>query len=202
MWYKKPVNNDGLKTVVIQSKVSPATKKRLEVIAKKYDFQSCYEILQYLISAFLHYADPKSERVSHNDESAVIGNIFRGFDKRSTRVNSVREREENIEVCDTIEIVREKGSSIQSCRWTHHDAEGDTQTSSVSAIFQFMLRTLLPDRYDYLMGVASDLDSISVLRALDYLIEADKRCGVPETNDMASVEYGNRTKTKAHKTIR
>lgn len=202
MPYKKPVNNDGLKTVVIQSKVSPATAKRLDVIAKKYDFQSRYEILQYLISAFLHYADPKGERVSHSDESSVIGNIFRGFDRRTTRVNSMREREEDVEVSDTIEITHEKGCDVCSCKWTHHGADGDVETSSVSAAFQVLMSRLLPDRHEYLMGIASDLDSISALRALDYLIEADKRCGVPASEDWASNVYGDIPVRKAHKTMK
>jgi len=202
MPYKKPVNNDGLKTVVIQSKVSPATAKRLDVIAKKYDFQSRYEILQYLISAFLHYADPKGERVSHSNESSVIGGIFRGFEKRSTRINSLREREDDVEVSDTIQLLHETGSDMYSCKWTHHESEGDVETSSVSAVFQLVMSRLLPDRHAYLMGIAADLDSISALRALDYLIEADKRCGVPSDEMIASNDYGNTPVRKIHKTIK
>ena len=202
MLYKKPVNNDGLKTVVIQSKVSPATAKRLDVIAKKYNFQSRYEILQYLISAFLHYADPSGERVSHSDESSVIGNIFRGFEKRTTRVNSQREKEGEVEVSDTIEIVHEKGCDVCSCKWTHNGADGAVESSSVSAAFQVLMSRLLPDRHEYLMGVAADLDSVSALRALDYLIEADKRCGVPSTDEMAFNEYGNTPVRKKQKTMK
>lgn len=202
MWYKKPVNNDGLKTVQIHSKVSPATCKRLEVIAKKYGFQSKYEIFQYLISAFLAYADPKGEKVSHSDELETVGNIFRGFDKRSTRANSLREREEDMVVTDTITLLHERGCDRYSCRWTHHDAQGDTETASVSAVFQLIMSRLLPDRFDYLMSIASDLDSVSALRALDYLIEADKRCGVPSTAEMAANEYGNIPVRKKHQTMK
>lgn len=202
MWYKKPVNNDGLKTVVIQSKVSPAVAKRLDVIAKKYDFQSRYEILQYLISAFLHYADPKGETVSHSDESSAIGAIFRGFDRRSSRVNNLRDRESGVEVTDTIELLQDKGSDIHSCKWVHHDAAGDAETSSVSAVFQLIMQRLLPDRYEYLMSIAADLDSVSVLRALDYLIEADKRCGVPSSAEIASNEYGNTPVRKKHNCVK
>lgn len=186
---KQGKNGDDYKMCVIQSKVSAHTDRRLNAVVKKYGFESRYELLQYIISAFLHYADPKSEK--ENNESAdldMIGTIFKGFDNPAARLNTSRLDGADMELTDVIRLM--KGGDAYSCVWTHSDAKGTTECSSAPAVLELILMRLLPDRYAYLRQVADEIDSVSVLRALDYLIEADKRCGTPSGADYASNEYG------------
>ena len=53
--------DDLKKCVSIQSKVSPTTTKRLDAVVERGKFESKYELLQYLISVFLKFADPDNE---------------------------------------------------------------------------------------------------------------------------------------------
>lgn len=202
MSHKIPVNNNGRKVVVVQSKISPATAKRLDVIVKKFGFSARYEILQYLISAFLHYADPEGEsRQENSDEMSQIAKIFEGSESRKKRLAS-RIDESGKSITDVVQILKSKGSNAYSCRWTHLSPDGDTDTAAVPAVFQLIMSRLMPDRYDYLMKVASELGSTSALRALDYLIEVDRRCGTSEAGDYASNTYGIVPVRKHHKTIK
>ena len=73
---KKIVNQ---KSVLIQTKISPAIDSRLDRICKEYGFSSKYELLQNLVSAFLKYADPESgeQDISESDRfSLELAKIF------------------------------------------------------------------------------------------------------------------------------
>lgn len=190
MTHKKQKKNPNFKVEVIQAKITPATAARIDKVVKKFVFSSRYEILQYLVSAFLHYADPEGETHMVSEEMSQIGMIFQGCESPSTRLNTMRLNEQNMMVTDDVRLMQVGGSDTYMCKWIHHDKYGDKETGSVPAVFKMILSRLLPDRFDYLMRVANELDSTSVLRALDYLIENDKSYGVPETDNYASNTYG------------
>lgn len=178
---------DSDKTVMIQSKISVDTSRRLNEIVKKFGFASRYEILQYLISAFLHYADPTTPA---DETLEVLSGIFAGCENPDSRLNTVRSTDGDAEVTDVVSIMHQRGSNAYSCRWTHRDEKGEMESSSAAVVLDMILARLLPARYDYLRQVADELGSVSVLYALDYLIEADKRAGTPEAGDYASNTYG------------
>lgn len=187
MSHKKNKYIDDKQPVMIQSKITLETSRRLDEIVKKFGFTSRYEILQYLVSAFLHYADPTTPA----DESMhTLSGIFAGCENPDTRLNTVRSMAGDAEVTDVVSIMRQRGSNAYSCRWTHRDEKGEMESSSAAAVFDVMLARLLPTRYEYLRHVASEIDSVSVLYALDYLIEADKRAGEPQVGEYASNTYG------------
>jgi len=187
MSHRKCKYMDADKTVMIQSKISVDTSRRLNEIVKKFGFASRYEILQYLISAFLHYADPTTPA----DESLeVISGIFAGCENPDSRLNTLRSSDGDMEVTDVVSVMHRPGSTAYSCRWTHRDDKGEIESSSASYVLDMILARLLPTRYDYLRHVADELGSDSVLYALDYLIEADKRCGTAVTAEYASNSYG------------
>lgn len=178
--------DDG-KTVMIQSKISFETSKRLDRIVNEFGFASRYEILQYLISAFLHYADPT---MPSNESLEVLSGIFAGCENPDSRLNTMRAADGDIEVTDVVSVMHRPGSNAYSCRWTHRDAKIEIESASAPLVLDMILRRLLPTRYDYLRQVADELNSDSILRALDYLIEADKHCGTPDAGDYASNTYG------------
>lgn len=187
MSHKKCRYMDDGKTVMIQSKISFETSKRLDMIVNKFGFASRYEILQYLISAFLHYADPTMP----SDESLeVLSGIFAGCENPDSRLNTMRAADGDVEVTDVVSIMHLPGSSAYSCRWTHRDAKNEIECASAPLVLDMILRRLLPARYDYLRQIADELGSESILRALDYLIEADKRLNTPEPGEYASNTYG------------
>lgn len=187
MSHRKCKYMDDNKAVMIQSKISPETSYRLDEIVRKFGFSSRYEILQYLISAFLHYADPTSPA---DDSLKVMSGIFAGCENPDSRLNTVRGTDGNMEVTDVVSIMHQPKSSAYTCRWTHRDAKGEIESSSAALVLDMILARLLPTRYDYLRKIADELDSTSVLKALDYLIEADQRCGTAEQGEYATNAYG------------
>lgn len=67
-----------LKFVSIQSKVSPETADRIDRIVEEGRFGSRYELMQYLLSAFLKYADKEMEE---SDEINEFAKNVRGLSK-------------------------------------------------------------------------------------------------------------------------
>ena len=59
------------KFVSIQSKVSHSTVKRLDAVVERGKFESKYELLQYLISVFLRFADPENEDEDAGDDDVA-----------------------------------------------------------------------------------------------------------------------------------
>lgn len=190
MTHKKQKKNPNFKVEVIQAKITPATAARIDKVVKKFGFSSRYEILQYLVSAFLHYADPEGETTPVSSELEQVGMIFQGCESPTTRLNTMRMDESNLIVTDDIRLMQMPGSDTYLSKWIHHDKYGDKETGSAPAVLKLILSRLLPDRYDYLMRVANELDSTSVLRALDYLIDSDRSYGTPDAAEYASNTYG------------
>lgn len=70
------------------AKVSQETRDRLERVRAKYGFRSGYEIMQYLVSAFLRVADPEGEKGPgvEAERLAELAGMFEGFESKLTRL--------------------------------------------------------------------------------------------------------------------
>ena len=77
-----------LKHVMIQAKVSYDTAERIDNIVKKYGFSSRYEVMQYVLSAFLSKADPgySNEEEQSRDTINEFGKLFEGFENKRNRI--------------------------------------------------------------------------------------------------------------------
>lgn len=62
------------RNVNIMSKVSPSEARRLDAIVQTYGFRSKYEVLQYLLSAFIRYADCETDNAG--DIPVEVKRIF------------------------------------------------------------------------------------------------------------------------------
>lgn len=182
------------KTFMVQSKVTADTLYRLDEIVAKYGFSARYELVQFLISAFLRYADPEHEScLTANDEmlEKIGRKIYAGFDKPENRINLVRKSDvDALTLTDALFIYsNNNGNAGLVKRMKFSDTE-TLSTCSVNAVLDLIFPKLLPEESDYLKTVAEELDSSSILVALDYLIEADQRCGKYEPANYAANEYG------------
>lgn len=79
------------RTVNVTAKVTPETRRRLERIRDRYGFRSVYEIVQYLLSAFLREADPEGEAEAARGDATSealweAARLFEGFEARRTRL--------------------------------------------------------------------------------------------------------------------
>lgn len=80
-WIGKPGN------VVVR--ISPDAWKRLYEIKEKYGFKSIYEIMQYLVGAFLRVADPEHEE-NPDPVPDEIADMFNGFSEAERRFDYVK----------------------------------------------------------------------------------------------------------------
>lgn len=73
---------------MVQAKVSCDTAERLDNIVKKYGFASRYEVMQYILSAFLTKADPGylNEEEKNRDVIAEFAKLFEGFENKRNRI--------------------------------------------------------------------------------------------------------------------
>ena len=83
-----------LKHISIQSKVSPEAAACLDDIVKKYKFKSRYEVMQYLLTAFLSYVNPDYGESEEIDISYVseLSKVFEDFENKKNRVISTKPR--------------------------------------------------------------------------------------------------------------
>lgn len=187
---KRAYGSEQRKTCMIQSKVTPATLSRIDAIVRKYGFGTRYELLRYILFAFLRYADPESETDPADDIQTELGRIFADF--RDSDARAVVLASEDTVRLDLTEAILFYGSGTAdtvTCR--RHSVKDGTSTSSAPAVLDTVLSRLLPYEHGYLKHVAAELGSESALAALDYLIEADARCGTYQDPGFAMNEYGN-----------
>lgn len=74
-----------MKSISIVSKIGPETARRLDRIRQTYGFSSNYEILQFLLSAFLKHADPGGEAEPPDSACVELGRIFEGYENAASR---------------------------------------------------------------------------------------------------------------------
>lgn len=70
-------------------RISPDAWKRLDEIKEKYGFKSIYEIMQYLVGAFLRVADPEHEEPG-DPVPDEIAEMFGGFAQAEKRFEYVK----------------------------------------------------------------------------------------------------------------
>lgn len=177
------------KTCMIQSKVTPETMARLDAVVRKYGFGTRYELMRYIVLAFLSYADPEGETDGQSVMPGEIGRIFDGCEDACRREAVVSEVE-RLDVTDAL-LFYATPAGCPSCRRISRADGRELSACSAPAILQTVLQRVLPQEYEYLRHVADELGSSSVLVALDYLIEADKRVGAYQDAGYAMNEYGN-----------
>lgn len=189
------------KLCMIQSKITLSTQRRIDAIVEKYGFNARYELIQYVLSAFLSYADPEGEESGQdNDILRQIGTIFSGFEYPENRFNIVGSRPDFATLSTAIYIYQQNEGRAY-CKTMKYADDVTVSSCSTPQAFQILMQKLLPEQYECLMRIANELGSDSALVALNHLIEADKRCGTLSTADYASNEYGNVPVRKHHKDI-
>ena len=99
------------KCVSIQSKVSSTTAKRLDAIVERGKFESKYELLQYLITVFLKFADPENEdEDTEAKELEEFAKLFDGWDDYRNRIITTKPQgNRHLQLVDMVCIYSEVG---------------------------------------------------------------------------------------------
>lgn len=82
------MGDDRYAKIVVR--INDRAKTRLETIRRKFDFRSNYEIMQYLLTAFLRYADPGGEDAETRQDADDISRLFADLEHVESRVITTR----------------------------------------------------------------------------------------------------------------
>ena len=202
------------KTVCVVAKVSPEARKRLDKVRERYGFRSSYEIMQYLLSAFLRVADPEGETGPGDDAEklAELAELFEGFDSCRTRFNTsapstvvARKLRSLVAVFD---IAGRRRRDVLRVRLT--DGGGTSSEAGTDKSLSGLLRDIAPAVWKDLVeaqtlaGKPAALTLAQALReSLDRWREVANARDVNEEftalADHDAALYGERTRRKPHK---
>lgn len=197
-------NKRQLKFVSIQSKVSPETAERIDRIVKDGGFESRYELMQYLLTAFLKYADKEMEGT---DEVREFAKIFEGYQNKKNRIITTKPGgNRSMKLVESINIFSETGKKGYVCKRLVLNGDKESITSNNESAVRSVMRKLFPDIAGYIEGIGSGIGESSYIKILEYIIENkpdDIRQGIEDEFKQQSpaVRYGDTPKRLKHKTV-
>lgn len=207
------------RTVNVTAKVSLETKRRLERIRDRYGFRSIYEIVQYLLSAFLRQADAEGEDLASQTDARTASlweaaRLFEGFENRRSRLVTTApspppERRLR-EVVALFDVAGRRRHEVR--RLTAREDGGFTCRTDAASALAALLRHLSPSAWNSLDTLAR-LAGTEPLRAMEAALRhaAAEAAEAAATRDVQAEframeqaeapRYGERTRRHPHKTI-
>lgn len=192
-----------LKHVMIQAKVSYDTAERIDNIVKKYGFSSRYEVMQYVLSAFLSKADPgySNEEEQSRDTINEFGKLFEGFENKRNRIITTKPRGiQTLKLVNSIYIFSEVGKKGYVSRNMKVDAEGVRISNRSETSISSVIRYLYPKMAEKLDSIGKGIGSNRYEEIIEYMIEGMEVRGTDEVgeevmdemNEISGVtRYGN-----------
>lgn len=187
------------KFVSIQSKVSPSTVKRLDAVVERGKFESKYELLQYLISVFLKFADPENEDEDTDaKELEEFARLFDGWDDYRQRIITTKPQgNKHMRLIEMICIYSEVGKKGYVGKKISFNATETKVTDNVCNVLEVVLKKLYPSIYERLNALTEQVSERSISKTLEKLLEEVLKDADSETLDRifsdakSEVEYGN-----------
>lgn len=197
------------KFVSIQSKVSPTTVKRLDAVVERGKFGSKYELLQYLISVFLKFADPENE--NEDTEAKELGEfarLFDGWDDYRNRIITTRPQgNRNLKLVDMVCIYSEVGKKGYVGKKISFRGTETRVTDNVGNVLEVVLKKIYPSIYEKLCNMTEQVNERSISKTLEKLLDEVLKDVDSETlsrmfvDAKLEIEYGNVPKRKRHRGI-
>ena len=197
------------KFVSIQSKVSPNTVKRLDAVVERGKFESKYELLQYLISVFLKFADPENEDEDTTAQELVeFARLFEGWDDYKQRIITTKPQgNKHLNLTDIVCIYSEVGKKGYVGKKISLNASETKITDNVGNVLDVVLKKLYPAIYEKLCTLTEQVEERSISKAMEkLLVEVLKDVDSETLTKMfvdakGEIEYGNKPMRKRHKSI-
>ena len=197
------------KCVSIQSKVSPTTAKRLDAVVERGKFESKYELLQYLISVFLKFADPDNEdEDTEAKELEEFAKLFDGWDDYRNRIITTKPQgNRHLQLVDMVCIYSEVGKKGYVGKKISFKATETKVTDNVGNVLDVVLKKLYPSIYERLYELTEQVEERSISKTLDKLLNELLKDVDSETlarifvDAKGEIEYGNVPKRKRYKGI-
>lgn len=197
------------KCVSIQSKVSPTTAKRLDAVVERGRFESKYELLQYLISVFLKFADPDNEdEDTEAKELEEFARLFDGWDDYRNRIITTKPQgNRHLQLVDMVCIYSEVGKKGYVGKKISFKATETKVTDNVGNVLEVVLKKLYPSIYEKLYNMTEQVEERSISKTLEKLLDELLKDVDSETlakifvDSKNEIEYGSVPKRKRYKGI-
>lgn len=196
------------KCCMIQCKISADTAERIDEIVKRGGFSSQYEFLQYLLSAFMRYAEPEKEGVDEMSEELLsFARIFEGWENKKNRIITTKPSGNRaLKMTESVNIYSELGRKGYVSKMIKVKGEEISTTSSIALALETIMKRLYPKMYCQILDIGRNIGEESVQRVIEYMIEeaAEKGLTAKEKTVSASPtsnEYGNVPKKKRSKSL-
>ena len=163
-----------VKHVMVQAKVSCDTAERIDNIVKKYGFASRYEVMQYILSAFLTKADPGylNEEEKNRDVIAEFAKLFEGFENKRNRIITTKPKGvKSLKLVNSIYIFSEVGKKGYVARNMKVDAEGVKISNRSNTSISNVIKYLYPKLAEKLDSIGRKIDSNRYEEIIDYILE-------------------------------
>lgn len=202
------MNNRDRKCCMIQCKVSAEAAERIERVVERGGFSSHYEFLQYLLSAFLRFADPEQDgKDEMSDELLSFAQIYEGWENKKNRIITTKPSGNRaLKMTEAINIFSELGKNGYVCKMIKVSGNDISTTGSISQALETLTKRLYPRMYSQLMEIGRSIDENNVQRVVEYMIEDMERKGLKTKEKTVSEspminEYGNVPKKKRSKSL-
>lgn len=202
------MNNRDRKCCMIQCKVSAEAAERIERVVERGGFSSHYEFLQYLLSAFLKYADPEQDGTDEmSDELLSFAQIYEGWENKKNRIITTKPSGNRaLKMTEAINIFSELGKNGYVCKMIKVSGNDIRTTGSISQALETLTKRLYPRMYNQLMEIGRSIDENNIQRVIEYMIEDMERKGLKTKENTVSEspminEYGNVPKKKRSKSL-
>ena len=202
------MNNRDRKCCMIQCKVSAEAAERIERVVERGGFSSHYEFLQYLLSAFLKFADPEQDGTDEmSDELLSFAQIYEGWENKKNRIITTKPSGNRaLKMTEAINIFSELGKNGYVCKMIKVSGNDIRTTGSISQALETLTKRLYPRMYNQLMEIGRSVDENNIQRVIEYMIEDMERKGLKTKENTVSEspminEYGNVPKKKRSKSL-
>ena len=189
-------DRDNMKQVVLQTKVSARTQRRLNKVVDMYDFGSIYNLLQYVLSAFLKVADAEGEMDKDEDamELYEFAKMFEGFENSKARIVTTRPSgNNNLQLVDSICIFSEVGKKGYVCKNIHvRGGEIATDANAEHAI-GVVVKRLAPLTYMQIMNCGVLDGEKNVLRVIERIMSESAAQGAEMPNKTIKEMFATNT---------
>lgn len=181
----------------------------MDAVVERGKFESKYELLQYLITVFLKFADPENEdEDTEAKELEEFARLFDGWDDYRNRIITTKPQgNRNLKLTEMICIYSEVGKKGYVGKKISFNAVETKVTDNVGNVLDVVLKKLYPSIYEKLLSLTEQVQERSVSNTLEKLMMELMKDVDSDTLDRIfaenknEIEYGNVPMKKRRRSI-
>lgn len=182
---------------LIATKIDIEAYKRWERVRVDGSFKSDYEMLQYLISAFLRHADPEGDVDAESPMDYRLAEMFTDWQNEAARIIAVNPKSATrlklVETINIYTIMKKRGYVV---RKVVMKADGIAKVNNnIDAAINDVIRKLRPEMAEQLTEVARGCGTENMVEAIRALLQESHlprmKADESEATEVEMNEYGN-----------